>query len=95
VFLQIDLFLFYVHRETQSRLLRHLQYVVCILQNSVPIPKTNKQFERIIHTYHSRFIREGVAETSQIFLRDTPRFNLNYLAMSNTADVTGGKPIAV
>jgi hypothetical protein len=23
-----------------------------------------------IHTYHSRFIPEGVAETSQIFLRD-------------------------
>jgi hypothetical protein len=24
-----------------------------------------------IHTYHSRFIPEGVAEASQIFLRDT------------------------
>jgi hypothetical protein len=24
-----------------------------------------------IHTYHSRFIPEGVAEISQIFLRDT------------------------
>jgi hypothetical protein len=24
-----------------------------------------------IHTYHSRFIPEGVAEVSQIFLRDT------------------------
>jgi hypothetical protein len=24
-----------------------------------------------IHTYHSRFILEGVAEVSQIFLRDT------------------------
>jgi hypothetical protein len=24
-----------------------------------------------IHTYHSRFIPEGVAELSQIFLRDT------------------------
>jgi hypothetical protein len=25
----------------------------------------------IIHTFHSRFIPEGVAEVSQIFLRDT------------------------
>jgi hypothetical protein len=35
-----------------------------------------------IHTYHSRLIPEGVAEASQI-------------AMRNTVDVTGGKPIAV
>jgi hypothetical protein len=26
---------------------------------------------KYIHTYHSRFIPEGVAEVSQIFLRDT------------------------
>jgi hypothetical protein len=43
-------------------------------------------FHFYIHTYHSRFIREGVAEASQIFL-ETPTFYLNYLAMSNTADV--------
>jgi hypothetical protein len=46
-----------------------------------------------IHTYHSRFIPEGVAEASQIFLLDAhvlPKF----LAF-NTTDVTGGKPIAV
>jgi hypothetical protein len=46
------------------------------------------------HTYHSRFIPVGVAKTSQIFLRDAhdlPKF----LAMSNTADVTGDMPIAV
>jgi hypothetical protein len=36
-----------------------------------------------IHTYRSRFIPKGVAEVSQIFLRETH------------ADVTGGKPIAV
>jgi hypothetical protein len=35
----------------------------------------------------SRFIPEGVAETSQIFLRDVLRFN--------TADITGGKPSVV
>jgi hypothetical protein len=46
-----------------------------------------------IHTYHLRFILEGAAETSQIFLRDT--FYQNYIAMSNTAYVTGGKPIDV
>jgi hypothetical protein len=45
-----------------------------------------------IHTYRSRFIPERVAEASQIFLRDALQ---NYLAMRNTADVTGGKPIAV
>jgi hypothetical protein len=44
-------------------------------------------------TYQSRFIPEGVAEVSQIFLRDT--HVLLKLAMRNTADVTGGKPIAV
>jgi hypothetical protein len=46
-----------------------------------------------IHTYHSRFIPEGVAEASQIFLRDA--HVLTKLALSNTVDVTGGKPIAV
>jgi hypothetical protein len=47
-----------------------------------------------IHTYHSRFIPEGVAEASQIFLQAAHVLQ-NYLAMSNTADVTSGKPIAV
>jgi hypothetical protein len=45
------------------------------------------------HTYHSRFIPEGVAEVSQIFLRDT--HVLSKLVMRNTADVTGGKPITI
>jgi hypothetical protein len=40
-----------------------------------------------IHTYHSRLIPEGVAEASTFYHND--------LAMRNTADVTGGKPIAV
>jgi hypothetical protein len=44
-----------------------------------------------IHTYHSRFIPEGVAEL--IILWDT--FYYNKLAMRNTAGVTGGKPNAV
>jgi hypothetical protein len=39
-----------------------------------------------IHTYHSRFIPEGVAEASQILPR---------IAVRNTVDVTSGKPIAV
>jgi hypothetical protein len=46
------------------------------------------------YTYHSRFIPEEVAEASQIFLRDThvlPKL----VSLRNTADVTGGKPIAV
>jgi hypothetical protein len=47
----------------------------------------------VTYVHHSRFIPEGVAEASQIFLGD--HVYQNYLAMSNTADVTGGKPIAV
>jgi hypothetical protein len=46
-----------------------------------------------IHTYHSRFIPERVTKVSQIFLRDI--HVLPKLAIKNTADVTGGKPIAV
>jgi hypothetical protein len=45
-----------------------------------------------LHTYHSRFIPEEVAEVSQIFLRDT--HVLPKLTVKNTADVTGGKQIA-
>jgi hypothetical protein len=47
-----------------------------------------------IHTYHSRFIPEGVAEVSQIFHRDTHVLP-TLVAMRNIADVTRGKPIAV
>jgi hypothetical protein len=46
-----------------------------------------------VDTYHSRFISEGVAEVSQIFLRDD--HVLPQLVMRNTAGVTGGKPLAV
>jgi hypothetical protein len=35
-----------------------------------------------MYTYHLRFIPEGVAEASQIFL-ETPTFYQNYLAMSS------------
>jgi hypothetical protein len=45
-----------------------------------------------IHIYYSRFIPEGITKTSQIFLRDA--FYQNDNSMRNTADVTGGKPIA-
>jgi hypothetical protein len=48
----------------------------------------------VVMAYHSRFILVGVAEASQIFLRDAYVLYLNYLAVSNTADMTGGKPIA-
>jgi hypothetical protein len=46
-----------------------------------------------IHTYHSCLIPEGLAEASQIFLRDADY--QNDLAIRNTAEVTGGKPVAV
>jgi hypothetical protein len=42
-----------------------------------------------MYTYHSRFIPEGAAEASQIS-PEMPVFYQNYLAMSNTADVTSG-----
>jgi hypothetical protein len=45
-----------------------------------------------IHT--TQALSEGVAEVSQLFLRDAHVLP-KYLTMSNTADVTGGKPIAV
>jgi hypothetical protein len=57
-------------------------------QESIPILR-----DFSIHTYHSRFIPEGVAEVSQILLRVT--HFLPKLVMRNTADVAGGKPIAV
>jgi hypothetical protein len=46
-----------------------------------------------IDTNHLRFIPEGVAEVSQIFLRD-PTFYQKEIAVRTTA-VTGDKPIAV
>jgi hypothetical protein len=47
-----------------------------------------------IHTYHSRFIPEGVAEVSQIFLRDShvlPKL----VSYEEHCRMTGSKPIAV
>jgi hypothetical protein len=44
--------------------------------------------------YHSRFIPEGAAEASR-HSSDTPTFYQIDLAMRNTADVIGGKPIAI
>jgi hypothetical protein len=49
-----------------------------------------------IHTYRSRFIPEGIAEASQIFIQDAIAISFyhNYLAMSNITYMTGSKPIA-
>jgi hypothetical protein len=46
--------------------------------------------KKYIHTYHSRFIPEGVAEVSHVL----PKL-LSYVFIVHTTDVTGGKPIAV
>jgi hypothetical protein len=55
--------------------------------------KCNKEFNTyIIHTTHA--LSEGVAGNLRYSFK-TPTFYQNYLAMRNTADVTGGKPIAV
>jgi hypothetical protein len=51
-------------------------------------------FEYIVQTCHLCFIPEGVAKTSQIFLRDFYIYQ-NDLAMRNTADVRGGTLIAI
>jgi hypothetical protein len=58
---------------------------ICILLKCV-----NLKILEIRYSYLSRFISEGVAETSQIFFR-----NQNDLAMRNIPDVAGGKSIAV
>jgi hypothetical protein len=50
------------------------------------------------HAYIPRFIPKGVAEASQIFFRDhhvLPKLQYCRQQMRNTADVTGGKLIAV
>jgi hypothetical protein len=54
--------------------------------------KWNKS-RKNIHSYHSRFIPEGVARHLR-YSSQTPTFYQNW-AMSNTGDVTDGKPIAV
>jgi hypothetical protein len=64
-----------------------------ILGNQITDPVENLFVgAQIIHTitYLSHFIPEGIAEISQMFLRDTPTFYQKGLAMRNTADVTGG-----
>jgi hypothetical protein len=57
---------------------------ICNLQRAILCIHT------YIHTYHLRFIPEGVTEASHIFLRDAYILPF-YLA----TDVTGGKPFAV
>jgi hypothetical protein len=51
-----------------------------------------------IHTYHSRFILERVSDSVVVehlrYFSKLPTFYHNYSAMSNTADATGGKPVA-
>jgi hypothetical protein len=62
----------------------------CTFLIDIVIQKEGVYVQTYIHTYHSRFIPEGVAYSSE-----TPTFYQNLLAMRNTADVTGGKAIAV
>jgi hypothetical protein len=50
-----------------------------------------------IHTYHARFIPEGFAEASQIFLRDAhvlPKLVFEFEKIYS-AEMIVGKPIAV
>jgi hypothetical protein len=48
-----------------------------------------------IHTTHALSPYIGVAEASQIFLRDAHVLPKLLLAMNNTANATGGNPLAV
>jgi hypothetical protein len=64
--------------------------LLLLLSQSIMIIVTTLKY---IHTYHSRLILGGVAEASQIFLRDSHVYQ-NYLTMG-TADETGGKPVTV
>jgi hypothetical protein len=54
----------------------------------VRILNTKEHLNIHIHITHAL-----IADTSQIFLRDT-RVYLNVFVMRNSPDVTGGKPIA-
>jgi hypothetical protein len=75
--------------------MEELEKLNLFVNTHIDMENTQTQYiHRDIHTYHSRFIPEGVAEASQIFFRGTHVLP-KYLAMRNTADVTGGKPIAV
>jgi hypothetical protein len=50
------------------------------------------EIDTYIHTYHSCFIPEEVADLK--YSSETPTFYQSLPRLSNTADVTGGKPIA-
>jgi hypothetical protein len=54
----------------------------------------NETLDVNIHTYRSRFIPEGVAEASQMFLRDT-RVLPKLLSHKEHCTVAGGKLCAV
>jgi hypothetical protein len=62
------------------------------MQMTIFIPNVIVITNVYMHTL-TLYPRRG-AEASQIFLR-VAMFYQNYLAMSNTANVTGGKPVAV
>jgi hypothetical protein len=47
-----------------------VQCKLCLVWIYIALCNMSKGINIYIHTYHSRFIPEGVAETSQIFLRD-------------------------
>jgi hypothetical protein len=59
-----------------------------------PMQLKHASLSKLMYTHHSHTMPEGAAGTSQIFFRDAQVLQ-NDLAMRNTVDVTGGKPIAV
>jgi hypothetical protein len=65
-------------------------FVICI--ESLHLPDNGEQYNvSSIHAYMPLTLCPKGSETSQIFLRDTHQTNL---ALRNTEDATGGKPIA-
>jgi hypothetical protein len=61
-----------------------------ILRDAYALPKPLNHYNTIPLTLYTRRGSRGITDTSP-----QPKFHQNHLAMSNTADVTGGKPIAV
>jgi hypothetical protein len=52
-------------------------------------------FTIYIHTYLSRFIPEGVVKASHKFVpQSTPIFQQSYFGITNTLDLSGGKPVS-
>jgi hypothetical protein len=84
----------YQYTEIESIKCEFIRLEIYSIYDVVILAHITKIILYYIHTYHSRFIPEGVIrDITDIPPRPPPipTFYQNYLVMSNTADVTGGK----